>query len=47
VSWDEFAVRGAIGLAVFVVLFALARMRWNGRNKNGPPDEQGNNSGLD
>ncbi|MFP5311583.1 MAG: hypothetical protein ACLGH7_04125 [Actinomycetes bacterium] len=46
-SWDEFAARGALGLLVFAVLFALAYFRWNGRKKHDPEEEQRDDPGLD
>lgn len=37
--WELPAVRGAVALAVFVVLFVVARQRWRNRGSDqGPPD---------
>lgn len=46
-SWEEYAIRGAVGLVVFGVLFLLASLRWNGNSKDGPDDDQRNDPGLD
>jgi hypothetical protein len=38
-AWELPAVRGAVALAVFVVLFVVARLRWRKRDSDqGPPD---------
>ncbi len=37
--WELPAVRGVVALAVFAVLFVVARLRWRKRESDqGPPD---------
>lgn len=37
--WEYTALRGAVAVVVFVVLFRIARYRWRDRESHqGPPD---------
>ena len=46
-SWEEYAIKGAVGLVVFGVLFLLASLRWSENDENDPNDDQANDPGLD